>query len=238
VIDLHAHILPGFDDGVPTLQDARALARFAAAEGVTAIAATPHVRDDWPTRPERMERGVAALRADFAEQGIPVAVVHGGELDLARLWTLDEDDVARFTYAQKGRCLLVEMPYRGWPQVLEPTVASLRGRGITPLLAHPERNDEVRRAPERLASLVADGALVQVTAGSVAGTLGGAARATALRLLELDLVHILATDAHGAHVAGRGGLAAGAAALGDDALARRLTVEVPRAILAGAPVLL
>ena len=77
MIDLHAHILPGFDDGVRSLEEARELAREAQAEGVTAIAATPHVRDDYPTSPERMERGVEALRKTAeigAELGMPVAL--------------------------------------------------------------------------------------------------------------------------------------------------------------------
>ena len=62
MIDLHSHILPGLDDGARTLEDARELARRAAADGVTAVAATPHVRPDYPTRPEDMERGVLGLR--------------------------------------------------------------------------------------------------------------------------------------------------------------------------------
>jgi len=40
MIDLHCHILPGLDDGVATVEDARDLAQRAAEEGVTAIAAT------------------------------------------------------------------------------------------------------------------------------------------------------------------------------------------------------
>ena len=63
MIDLHSHILPGLDDGSRTVQDARALARRAAEDGVTAIAATPHVRSDYPTRPEEMERGVLQASA-------------------------------------------------------------------------------------------------------------------------------------------------------------------------------
>src|SRR5277367_6032368 len=103
VIDLHSHILPGLDDGVATIEEARELARAALAEGVTAIAATPHVREDYPTTPEQMEAGVAALRADFAEQGIALEVLHGGELDLEFLTTLPDEELRRFTIGQTGR---------------------------------------------------------------------------------------------------------------------------------------
>jgi protein-tyrosine phosphatase len=78
VIDLHLHVLPGVDDGARTLEDSRELARRAASEGITVIAATPHVRADYPTTADRMEAGVASLRTDFAEQMIPVEILHAG----------------------------------------------------------------------------------------------------------------------------------------------------------------
>ena len=61
MIDLHTHILPGIDDGVRTLAESVELARAAAADGVTVLAATPHVRDDYPTSAETMERLVGAV---------------------------------------------------------------------------------------------------------------------------------------------------------------------------------
>ncbi|HEV2590961.1 MAG TPA: CpsB/CapC family capsule biosynthesis tyrosine phosphatase [Gaiellaceae bacterium] len=226
MIDLHTHVLPGFDDGVRSIEEARELARAAAAEGVATIAATPHVRDDYPTAVERMERGVRLLNADFAEQGIGVEVITGGELDLRRLWELDPDDVARFTLGGAGRWLLLETPYRGWPELLPRTVEALRRQGIETLLAHPERNDEVQRDPSRLAPLVGEGMRVQVTAGSVDGRIGDAARRCSFALIELGLVHVLASDAHGPDVRGVG-FASAIEALGDDALAARLTEEAP-----------
>lgn len=232
MIDLHAHLLPGFDDGVRSLEEARELARAASARGVTAIAATPHVRSDYPTTAARMERGVASLQADFAAAGIAIDVVAGGELAIDRLWELGDDEIRRFTYAGAGRYLLVEFPYSGWPQLAEQTVASLRASGIRPVLAHPERNDAVQSAPRRLEPLVAAGALVQLTAGSVTGLLGAHPRDASNALLERGLAHLLASDAHGPHVP-RAALADAVAALGDDALARRLTVDVPAAIIAG-----
>lgn len=236
MIDLHTHILPGFDDGVRSLEEARELAREAQAEGVTAIAATPHVRDDYPTSPERMERGVEALRKDFATAGFDIEVVRGGEVALERLWELPADDVRRFTYGGAGRYLLVEFPYHGWPSLLEPTLADLRSHGIRALLAHPERNDAVQADPSRLASAVRDGALVQITAASTAGLLGAEPLRAAQHLIELGLVHVLATDTHGPGLAKRTSLATGVAALADAELARRLATDVPAAILAGVDV--
>ena len=234
VLDLHSHILPEIDDGMETLAEARELARAAAAEGVTAIAATPHVRADYPTRPEQMEAGVAALRADFADQGIPVEVLHGGELDLELLAGLSDDDLRRFSLAQSGRYLLVESPYHGWPLALDETLFDLRVRGFTAVLAHPERNAEVQEQPERLRPLAEAGTLVQVTSASLEGRLGQRPRAAAAALVGAGLVHVLASDAHQSHVRAFG-LRAGRDAVGDEALAVYLTETVPAAIVAGEP---
>lgn len=235
MIDLHTHVLPGFDDGVRSLEQALELVREAQGDGVTAIAATPHVRNDYPTSADKMERGVAALRSSVQEAGIQVEIVTGGEVAFERLWQLPDEEVRRFTYGGTGRYLLVEFPYGGWPQLAEQTVRALGDHGIRAVLAHPERNDVVGADPARLERLVVAGALVQVTAGSLAGRFGAGPRVAARALVARGLVHVLASDAHGPHIP-RGRLADGPAALGDEALARRLTVEIPGAILAGVDV--
>jgi protein-tyrosine phosphatase len=234
VIDLHSHILPGLDDGARSLEDAREIARGAIGDGITTMAATPHVRADYPTTPDEMEAGVEELRADFEQQGIELEVVPGGELDIGLLWQVLPADLARFTLGQTGRYLLLEMPYRGSPIALVGAAARLRRRGITPVVAHPERNPVVQDRPDSLGSLLRAGALLQVTAASLDGRLGRAAQLCAQRLLELGVVHAIASDAH-APTLREVGLASAAQAVGDSELARFLTHDAPAAILAGRP---
>jgi protein-tyrosine phosphatase len=235
MIDLHTHILPAIDDGARSLAESRELALEAAGQGVTAIVATPHVRDDFPTTADEMEEAVTALREHFAEQGIFVEILHGAEIDLSLLWAIPPDELQRLTLAQTGRYLLLEFPYRGWPLALDSAVSRLVELGICPLLAHPERNPEVQDRPDRVANLVAAGALVQVTSGSLLGHFGPSSRAASFRLLELGLVHVLASDTHGPHIS-REGMGAAVQTLADPELAGYLTVEVPAAIVAGEPV--
>jgi protein-tyrosine phosphatase len=235
VIDLHSHILPGLDDGVRSLAEARELGRAARAVGITAIAATPHVRDDFPTTPDQMEAGVGDVRRELAEHGVGIEVLHGGEIALDRLEALGADDLARFSLGQSGRYVLIEFPYFGWPLALEVGLRRLRGDGFTGVLGHPERNPEVQESPARLERAVATGALVQITARSLAGSFGRGSRRAARRLLDLGLVHLLASDAHGA---GSPLLSVeqAAKATGDRGLARYLTIEAPAAVAAGEPV--
>src|SRR6185369_10693988 len=74
MIDLHSHILRGIDDGARTMEESIDIARAALADGIRAIAGTPHVRDDWPTDAGVMEYRVAELRAELQQQGIPLEV--------------------------------------------------------------------------------------------------------------------------------------------------------------------
>ena len=58
MIDLHCHILPGVDDGAPTLEDALAMCRLAADDGCEAMVATPHQRREpwWNDDVARLRR--------------------------------------------------------------------------------------------------------------------------------------------------------------------------------------
>lgn len=234
MIDLHTHILPGIDDGVRTLAESVELARAAAADGVTVLAATPHVRGDYPTSAGQMERLVAQVREAVARAGVAVDVRPGGEVALVQLARLEDGELRRFGLGGNPGYLLVECPYAGWPLDIADRLFALRAAGIVPVLAHPERNPDVQAASELLAPLVESGALVQLTAASLDGRLGRPACATALRLVELGLAHLIASDAHGPDVRAVG-LSAAAEAVGDPALARWLTEDLPGAIVAGKP---
>jgi protein-tyrosine phosphatase len=232
LIDLHAHVIPGVDDGPGTVDGSLEILRAASADGITRIAATPHVRDDYPTTPEQMERLVGELNAAAKENGLEIEVLRGGELDLEYLETLDDDALRRFGLGGRPDLLLLEFPYVGWPLGLADLVFRLGVRGFSVVLAHPERNADVQAGPERLRDLVDAGVLVQLTAKSVEGALGRRPAAASRDLLDAGLAHLIASDAHAPSIRAVG-MRDAAAAVGDDALAEWLTVGVPAALVAG-----
>ncbi len=227
MIDLHSHVLPGLDDGAEDLDEALAICRAAVADGITVLAATPHVRDDYPTTPDQMEVALAQVQAAV---GGELRVVAGGEIDSMEL-DRPLEELRRFGLGGNPRYLLVETPYTGWRLDLGERLFRLRTQGITAVLAHPERNANVQARPELLEPIVQGGTLVQLTAASVDGRLGRRTQVCAAALLDRGLAHLLASDAHAPTVRAIG-MGAASAALGDEALARWLTVEVPGAILA------
>jgi protein-tyrosine phosphatase len=231
VIDLHSHVLPSIDDGAVDLDEAIEICRAAAAHGVVTIAATPHVRDDYPTTPEAMEAGVRDVQAAV---GGMLEVLPGGEIDLREL-DRPFEELTRFGLGGNPLALLVEMPYFGWPLDLEEKLSRLRSSGITAVLAHPERNTEVQARPQLLASIVGAGALLQVTAASLDGRVGRRAQQCARALIDGGLAHLIASDAHGPGVRAAG-MTDAVRAVDDAALAQWLTVDVPRSIIDGASI--
>lgn len=234
MIDLHSHILHGLDDGASDLTESLEIARAAVADGIEAMAATPHVRDDYPTTPAAMGAAVVEVREALASAGIPLDLHTGGEIALNRLDELTTEELREFALAG-SRYILLEFPYHGWPLELPARIFALQAAGLVPVLAHPERSPEVIASPERLVPLVAGGALVQVTAASLDGRLGRRMQRSGLELVRRGLAHLIASDAHAPSLRGVG-MSAAVAAVGDAVLTRWLTVEVPAAIVADEPV--
>lgn len=232
MIDLHSHILPGLDDGVSSMGAAIDLARAAVRDGVSVMAATPHVSYRYPTSAQDMERAVRDVVAALQDNGIPLRLLPGGELTIDSASQLTPVERGRFGLGGRAEYLLVEFPYHGWPMGLGPLVDSLRADGVTPVVAHPERSAEVRADPERLRPLVEAGALVQVTASSLDGSARRESRAVTMGLIQGGLAHLIASDAHAPRVR-RVGMSGAARAVGDARLAFWLTTEVPRAMIAG-----
>ena len=230
MIDLHSHVLPGLDDGAADLAESVELARALAESGVRVLAATPHVRNDYPTRPELMRAALALVREAVDEAGIDLVLVSGGEICLDQLGVLDLDTLRAFALGANSRFLLVEFPYDDFPPHLADSVQALHDRGLVAILAHPERNAVVQAAPQRLVGLVETGALIQVTAGSLTGAFGNSAAVAARSLLETGLAQLVASDSH--HPRGRPTVADALAHV-PRALAGWLTRDAPAAVLAG-----
>jgi len=190
IVDLHAHVLPGVDDGPADADAATALLAVLAAEGVERVVATPHVSPRHPPAPAAAETALAALAV-----APPPAVALGAEVHPALLATVLRDP---HPYCLAGSdVLLVEAEPAIMAEVLEDAVEAVVHAGLRPMLAHLERSRALAPRHDRVATLVARGALVQVTAHAFAPGRAGTSAHAARRLLEAGLVHVVASDAHG-----------------------------------------
>jgi protein-tyrosine phosphatase len=235
MIDIHAHVLPGADDGPETEDEALATLWALAAEGVSEVVATPHFIDHYPrlSAAEVGER-VAALQRQANQSGLAVRLYAGHEvhLDVDTEQALERGQAATLN---GGPYVLLELSSEAFSPYLPLALARLVRRGFVPVIAHAERYTPVRQDPEVLVPLVEAGALLQITCSSLAGRFGTTVRETAQILLRRNLAHVLATDTHSL-ARRRPHLGEGlrvAEALVEPERIRELTVDVPRAILAG-----
>jgi protein-tyrosine phosphatase len=232
VIDLHSHLLPALDDGPADIAGSVALAVEVAATGVRTLAATPHLRADFPDVDVlTLAQRVADLQARLQRERVPLELVSGGEVDVLWAQRASDEQLHAASYGGRGTDLLVETPYGELPELFEDLLFRIRVRGFRILLAHPERNPSFQRDATRLVRLVEGDVLVQLTAASVTG--GGRAGKLAARLIADGHAHVIAGDLHRA--GGSRASIADAVASADSERARWMTTEAPAAILAGAP---
>jgi protein-tyrosine phosphatase len=237
VIDLHCHVLPGVDDGPATLAESVAMCRLAAADGCRTLVATPHQRHP-------MFEGLTRRRLEGAWSELTAAL--GGEpevllgaevrVDSELLADLDRRPPEVLSLAGSSY-LLVELPRAEHGPLPEELVHELVVAGWRPVLAHPEVLPWLADDLERLAELVAGGAMLQVTAAALTGDFGRLPGERAWRLVEAGLVTFVASDAHSTSWRPPG-LSAARAVLEQRcgaAVASRLLAENPASVLADRP---
>ncbi|GAA4648319.1 tyrosine protein phosphatase [Kistimonas scapharcae] len=199
MIDIHNHIIPGIDDGAAEMADALDLLRLAVADGITQVVCTPHMHAGrYDNDIDTIRPAFAALQQAASQASIPLRLAMAAEVRVSDefMVQLRRGRVPLVGQWQGSDSVLLEMPHQQVPVGLDNLLAWLQRQNVRPVIAHPERNKELMRYPERSLKLVERGALFQLTAGSVAGHFGGQAQDTARWLLDRELVQFVASDAH------------------------------------------
>ena len=200
MIDLHCHILPGVDNGPTNLEESLKLARFCVADGITVITATPHCHRLLHLLRDQILPHVDALNQELKSAKIPLTVLPGSEIQVfdSALYRREfEEDVYCHLGDRKDSTLL-EFNWAAsmFPRDSVQFIEWIRDRGMTPIIAHPERHDFFQDQPELLLPLVDAGAWIQITVRSLLGSFGDEAKAFGEHFLKTHREAILATDWH------------------------------------------
>lgn len=197
MIDIHCHILPGLDDGADSYNESMGIARELISAGFDTVIATPHVIEgrEYNT-PATIREKVHELNQVFRNNGIQLQVLPGAENyifpDLAQWYK--EDKI--ISLADTKKYILIELPMMNIPHYTEQVLFELQILGITPIIAHPERNRELFHNPEILVAWSEKGINLQVNLGSFTGRYGSSAKNLAKTLLLSDMAHFVASDMH------------------------------------------
>lgn len=197
MIDLHCHILPGVDDGAQTLEDSLAMAKIAVEQGIDTIIATPH-HHNGKYKNSRMEvlQKVAELNYELERENIPVEILPGQEIRLEGeiIHKLNSEELLPVNIT--SGYVFIELPSDQVPNYTKNVFYELQRAGYKPIIVHPERNRRFIKQPDLLYQLVKNGAITQLTAGSIVGKAGRDVQKFAYQLIEANLTHIIASDAH------------------------------------------
>lgn len=194
-VDLHGHLLPGIDDGAKLPEDTLRLAEALLERGIPKAAATSHIYADlYPNERPGILQALEGARGLLKEAGLPLELLAGSEVRLdaescrASTW---------LTYGDANKYLLVELP-PGVPLqgAIESLLFSIQAAGVTPIIAHPERQAILQKKPELLGEWVAKGMLAQGTLSVLAGNAAPQTREVLEGFLRKGWIHVVATDAH------------------------------------------
>jgi protein-tyrosine phosphatase len=239
MIDLHCHFLPGIDDGAQNLDDGLALARAAAADGITYSVMTPHILPGrYDNTRSSIEQAFKDFRLALRKARIPLHIGMAAEVRLSPdiVALLSQNEVPFLGELNGYRIILLEFPHNQITPGADKLIEWLLTHRIRPLIAHPERNQDVIRDLSKIEPFVEMGCFLQITAGALVGHFGRAPQRRALELLEFDVFKVLASDAHnltGRRPALREGMEAAARVIGEQS-ADDLVNQNPRMILRGA----
>jgi protein-tyrosine phosphatase len=236
MIDIHSHILPDLDDGARTLEEAVEMARIAVNDGITHMIATPHAFNGLSSNPspEEISTRVKVLQEAI---GRDLEILPGNEVHFIHDIT-GKLETQQITPLNHRNYMLIEFPTMQVPPGAGQLFRKLQTIGITPILAHPERNLQIQKHPEIIAGLIESGGRIQVTAMSVNGKFGVAAFECVQTLLSHNCVHFIATDSHRAKSRPpvlSEARAQAARIIGADA-AEKLVEDNPRAVVMGEPI--
>ena len=196
MIDIHCHILPNVDDGSESLEESIAMAKIAESEGITKIVNTSHCHFDFKYKKgNELKLELEKFNQVLKEENINIEVLLGNELyytsDL-----IERFNELDFFSMNNSKYILMEFSPINFPKNIEDVIYEIKIRGYIPIIAHAERYKQVQEDVNIVLDCIKEGALIQVNASSILGKNGENVEDTSKKLLDNNMVHFVATDAH------------------------------------------
>lgn len=197
MIDIHCHILPGVDDGAADFTESLQMAQKAQEEGIKKIIATPHHQNGkYNNYKKDILQKVNELNDYLQIEGIRVQILSGQETRIYGEMVEDYENGEILTLANISNYVFVELPSGHVPRYTEQLLFDLQMKGLAPVIVHPERNAELIEQPDKLYKFVKNGAATQITAASYSGYFGKKIQKFTADLIQANLTHFIASDAH------------------------------------------
>ena len=197
MIYMHCHILPGIDDGASDLEEALEMARIAESEGIKKIVNTSHFHPEFKyTMGEELVEAINSFNVALKANKIDLEVLIGNEIYYTDE-IIEELHNLNFHTLNNSKYLLIEFSPMNVPKNLADVVYEVKLKGYIPVLAHVERYNNIIENPNIIYDCIKEGAIIQVNASSILGKHGKEIKKVSDILLDNNMIHIVASDAHG-----------------------------------------
>lgn len=197
MIDIHTHLIPNVDDGADSIKETLRLARAAVEEGITHTILTPHHNRYWVTNEkDKVLKLTKEVEQAIQEANIPLTVSPSQEIRMNEEFSEELFAGNYLSLDENGQYYLVEFSWNVFPSFARSYLQEMLDAGIVPVIAHPERQRPFLDDPDLLKELIEMGCISQVTASSIVGDYTEEIRQAAHYMMEENLIHVIASDAH------------------------------------------
>ncbi|MFQ6610859.1 MAG: tyrosine-protein phosphatase [Fidelibacterota bacterium] len=198
MIDFHNHILPNVDDGSKSMEMSLNMLRTAAEQGITDVVNTVHFQHPKVDGKDISKKACLPVMEELQNEsdklGLEVKLHLGSEVFyLPNLLDISEDPLVTIG---NGKYMLIEFLTHQLPGTHRQMLFDLKMKGITPIIAHPERYKPVQEDLGIIRRWLRAGCLIQVDAGSLTGSLGRSAHHTAVEIVKANLCQLVGSDSH------------------------------------------
>ncbi|RKD16647.1 capsular biosynthesis protein [Pelobium manganitolerans] len=194
-VDMHSHILPGIDDGAPTVKESILLIKRLQKLGFQKLIATPHIMADYyRNTPDTINRALDLLREELLKQKIDIPVEAAAEYYLDETF---ENKINAGNLMTMGKdYILFELSYINYPNNIKDIIQKLNDKGLKPILAHPERYPYLYGSIENFYKIKEYGCYFQLNTISLTGYYGKATQKIAEDLVENMMIDFIGSDMH------------------------------------------
>jgi protein-tyrosine phosphatase len=194
--DMHSHLIPGIDDGSPSISTSLQLIKGMSDLGYKKIITTPHIMwDIYKNTPEIILPGYNAVKDELKKNNLQI------EFEVAAEYFLDDyfeklvdEDSPLLTF--KDNLVLVEFSFVKEPSELKAILFKLQIKGYQPVIAHPERYLYFGAKKHWYEEMKDTGCLFQLNILSLAGFYGKAPVELAHYLIKQKYFNLIGTDLH------------------------------------------
>ena len=197
MIDFHNHFIYNLDDGPSSIEESMDMLHHANSQGITEVIQTVHFQhpkmDGRDISNININKKLKKIQSLMKDQGINIKIHIASEVFyLPNLSDILNNPLTTIF----DRYMLIEFTTNVYPENYENEFFKIQNKGITPIIAHPERYRFVQNDLNIINKWISNDYLIQIDCGSLLGHFGKKIKQISYNIIENYGVHIIGSDAH------------------------------------------